>query len=390
MVIVGLVAAAAAGCYALAVVKLVALFSDRSRSLILREYTIAAASIGVTFTLLLPPVISAIDQFSANLALLCNSLVGIGCLTAGQTILVASRPGPEHLAQSRRTVRRWWIACFVIVVVRAALFISAPAYVHHTEMVDFAPNYARYPTLALFDGLRLAWFTVVFTNMIRGYRAYARQESSGPTRWGMLLHCWAGYLGLFYVTYQVAYVVALWLHHPLPGVERAIGTLMLLSVVSTVLLATAILYLGPNLEARLTYRALGPLWRLVAANRVGAILDDRQFTHTERLIRRRQENIDGLARLRNHYDAVLWQDTFHHAQSSGVTIPRAKIIADAATINGALTAEREGRLPAREPMRHVPSGPQEAELAWQIAVGKALREPTARPWRHGGTARGEQ
>lgn len=382
--IVALVAAAALSCYVLAATKLVALFADRSRSLVLREYTIATAAIAVTFTLLLPPVITAIDGISANLALLLNSLVGIVCLTAGQTILVASAGQPKRAEsgvgsdrgeESRRTARRWWIGCLVIVVARAALFAAAPAPVHTIEMVDFAPNYARYPTLAAFDLLRIIWFAIVFTNMLRGYRAYARQESSGPTRWGLSLHSRAGALGLIYVTYQAAYLLALWSGHPLPGVERQIGTLMLLSVVFTLLIATMILYLGPTSQARLTYRALHPLWQAVAASRAGAVLDDRKFTPAERLIRRRQENIDGLARLRSHYDADLWQAAYREATTAGLATHRAMTIADAATITGALLAERAGRPPVPTPMHHVPSGPHEAEVAWQIAVGKDLREP---------------
>jgi hypothetical protein len=385
-VIVALIGAAAFCCYVLTIIKLVALFADRSRSLVLREYTIATAAIAVTFTLLLPPVISTIDHLSANLALLLNSLIGITCLTAGQTILVASagepRVGGRSIGQPgqssttvRRTIRRWWIACLLIVLVRAALFAAAPAQVHHVEMVDFAPNYARYPTLTAFDALRIIWFAIVFTNMWRGYRAYARQESSGPTRLGLSLHARAGFLGLVYVTYQVGYVLALWIGHPLPGVEREIGVLMLLSVVSTLIAATVILYLGPTLQARLTYRALRPLWQAVAATRAGAVLDDRGFTHAERLIRRRQETIDGLARLRNHYDVGRWNDAYRQAVQSGLTTQRATTIADAATIADALVAERDGRQPAGSPLRHVPSGPHEAEVSWQIAVGKAFNHP---------------
>lgn len=377
-----LVGAAALSCYVLAAIKSVALFSDRSRSLVLREYAIAALGIALTFTLLLPLVIREIDQFSANLALLLNSLIGIVCLTAGQTILVASATAPASVdspappaGQPRRTVRRWWIGCLIIVAVRAALFVAAPGTVHTVEMVDFAPNYARYPTLAAFNSLRLIWFSIVFTNMWRGYRAYSRQESSGPTRWGLSLHSRAGLLGLLYVSYQVAYMVAQWSGHPLPGVERTVGVLLLLCVVGALLVATVILYWGPTVQARVTYRALRPLWQAVVAERAGAILDDRRFTPAERLIRRRQENIDGLARLRNHYDTGLWQAAYDQAVRAGVATPRAQTIADAATILDALRADRAGRPAVAAPLRHVPSGPREADIAWQIAVGRAFEEP---------------
>lgn len=384
---VALVAMAAVGCYILAAIKVVALFADRSRSLVLREYAIAQASIATIFTLLLPPVIATIDQLSANLALLLNSLIGIVCLTAGQTILVASAGVPGHRRHgrtgevngTRRTVRRWWTACLIIVVVRAALFIAAPTEVHTEEMVDFAPNYARYPTLAAFNLLRIIWFTIIFANMWRGYRAYARQESSGPTRWGLTLHSWAGLLGLSYVAYQLGYMLAQWAGHPLPGVERQIGVLMLLGVVSTLLLATAILYLGPTLQARRTCRALRPLWQVVAASRDGAVLDDRRFSPAERLIRRRQENIDGLARLRSHYELALWQEAYRKAHDSGLPAPRAEAIADAATIVGAILTYRAGHPPADPPLRHLPSGPREADIGWQIAVGKALEERMTKP-----------
>lgn len=378
------VGAAALSCYVLAVIKLVALFSDRSRSLVLREYAIATLGIALTFTLLLPPVIAAIDRRSANLALLLNSLIGIVCLTAGQTILVASATEPKGVdsgagaappGRSRRTVRRWWIGCLIIVLVRAALFIVAPPVVHTVEMVDFAPNYARYPTLAAFNSLRLIWFAIVFTNMWRGYRAYARQESSGPTRWGLSLHSRAGVLGLIYVGYQLVYMLAQWAGHPLPGVERTIGVLLLLSVVGALLVATVILYWGPTVQARVTYRALRPLWQAVVANRAGAILDDRHFTPAERLIRRRQENIDGLARLRNHYDTRLWQAAYDRASRAGMDASRAGAIADAATIVDALRADQQGRPAVTAPLRHVPSGPHEADITWQIAVGRALGEP---------------
>ncbi|GIE88491.1 DUF6545 domain-containing protein [Actinoplanes regularis] len=384
---VAFIAMAAAGCYILAAIKVVALFADRSRSLVLREYAIAQASVATIFTLLLPPVIAAIDQLSANVSLLLNSLIGIVCLTAGQTILVASAGVPDHRRRgrtaeadgTRRTVRRWWTACLIIVVVRTMLFIAAPAEVHTVEMVDFAPNYARYPTLAAFNMLRIIWFTIIFANMWRGYRAYARQESSGPTRWGLTLHSWAGLLGLGYVAYQLAYMLAQTAGHPLPGVERQIGVLMLLCVVATLLLATAILYLGPTLQARRTYRALRPLWQVVAASRDGAVLDDRRFSPAERLIRRRQENIDGLTRLRNHYELTLWQEAYRKAHDSGLPAPRAEAIADAATIVGAMLAHRTGHPPANPPLRYLPSGPREAEIGWQIAVGKALTPKRPRP-----------
>jgi hypothetical protein len=377
-----LTATAALSCWTLTAIKLGALMADRSRSLVLREYTIATATMAGTFTLLLPPVIATIDRWSANLALLFNSVLGIACLTAGQTILVASagRPGratwrlsPDRAGQTRRTIRRWWLGCLVIEVARVALFSAAPSSVHEIEMVDFAPNYARYPTLAAFDALRLIWFAIIFRNIWRGYRAYARQESSGPTRWGLVLHSRAGILGLLYVAYQVGYVLAQWSGHPLPGVERQVGVLMLLSVVLTLLTATLILYLGPTLQTRLTYRALRPLWQQVAEHRVGAILDDRGFSYAERLIRRRQENVDGLARLRSHYDPELWQDAYRRARSSGLAAPAAGTVADAAAISGALRAERAGAPAGPTPMRHLPSGPHEADISWQIAVGKALQ-----------------
>ena len=382
--IVALVAVAAVGCYVLAAIKVVALFADRSRSLVLREYAIAQASIAAIFTFLLPPVIATIDQLSANLALLLNSLLGIVCLTAGQTILVASAGAPDRggsrvpsgdVNRTRRTVRRWWTACLIIVVVRAALFVAAPPRIHTVEMVDFAPNYTKHPTLAAFNLLRIVWFTIIFTNMWRGYRAYARQESSGATRWGLSLHAWAGVLGLVYVAYQLAYMIARWSGHSLPGVERQIGVLMLLCVVSTLLLASMILYWGPTVRARRTYRALRPLWRVVAASREGAVLDDRRFTPAERLIRRRQENIDGLARLRSHYDTTLWREAYREARDSGLAATRAAVVADTVTIVAAHRAEQVGRPPVDPAMRHLPSGAREAEVQWQIAVGRALKEP---------------
>lgn len=382
--IVALVAVAAAGCYILAGIKVVALFSDRSRSLVLREYAIAQASIAAIFTLLLPPVIATIDRLSANLALLLNSLLGIVCLTAGQTILVASAGAPgrgasrvasDDVSRTRRTVRRWWTACLVIVVVRAALFVAAPAEIHDVEMVDFAPNYTRHPTLAAFNLVRLIWFALIFSKMWRGYGAYARQESSGATRWGLLLHSWAGIEGLVYVAYQFAYMIGRWSGHPLPGVERQVGVVLLLCVVSTLLFASMIIYLGPAVRLRRTYRALQPLWQVVAASRKGAVLDDRRFTPAERLIRRRQETIDGLARLRCHYDASLWRDAYREARADGLAAARAETVADAATVLAALRAERADRPPADPPMRHLPSGPHEADIRWQIAVGRALKEP---------------
>ena len=105
---VALLTLAAAGCYLLAGIKVVARLADRTRSVVLREYAIAQASIAVIFTLLLPPVIAVIDRLSANLALLLNSLLGIVCLTAGQNILASVRtlPAPARSSASRRAAVR--------------------------------------------------------------------------------------------------------------------------------------------------------------------------------------------------------------------------------------------------------------------------------------------
>lgn len=360
-------ATATIACWVVVGTKLRALLADRSKSPVIRDIAICTASLAGVFTLLLPPVIVIVDRASANLALLLNSLLGIVSITAFQTLLIASIDAAA--------VRRWWIGCIVIDTLRAILFVAAPRRVHQIEMLNFAPNYTRYPILTIYDALRLAWFAVIFANIWRICHRLARQEPSRSNRWGLRLLAHVGTVGLIYVVYETAYLVARFSNHPLPGDERTIGTAILSCIVLLVAISTATVHLEPTLATRLACRRIRPLWETVAASRIGSILGDQGFSPAQRLIRRRQENVDGLARIADYYDADLWLWAYRLASAARHAPEKARTIADAVTIISALHSERGGRC---EPFGSpgVLSSANQDDLSWQIAVSEALRSST--------------
>lgn len=374
-----LLAAATVTCWVVAGFKFHALLADRSRSSVIRDTAVCVAALAGVFTLLLPPVIAIIDSFSANLALLLNSLLGIVSITAFQCRLIAI----GHPA----AVRRWWIGCVFLDAVRAALFIAAPSRIHRVEMIDFAVNYTRYPVLTVFDVLRLAWFTILFANIWRMCRALARREPNRSTRWGLRLFTYVGMTGLGYVGYEVAYLAARFSGHPLPGTERTVGTMILASIILLVGLSTAAVRGEPRLSAALACRRIRPLWECVAASRIGGTLDDPVLTPAQRLIRKRQEISDGLARISDHYDQALWLEVYQGARKAGHSLAKSRARADDATILNAFLAEQRGD--AARPVVHcVPGGADQDNLIWQSAVSKALRALTgATPARSAPVAR---
>jgi hypothetical protein len=360
------------GSWTLAATKAHAYHASGRRNIVLREYTICMTAMAGVFTLLLPDVITMIDRVSANLSLLLNSILGIVCLTAAQTILAASSWTP---ADTAATIRIWWRASLILLALRIGLFAAAPARFHHIETVDFAVNYTQDWTLFVFNITRLIWFSIIFFSVWSIFSSYARQEQITSSRWGLWLHASVGLGGLVYVAYQVAYMVAEWAGRPLPGTERTVGSTMISSLVALVIIATAVLYTGPALGARRTCRAMQPLWKAVVANRADSVLDGAQFTLQQRVIRRRQETVDGLTRLSNYYDQRVWEQAHQVALACGRSPVEAALIADAGLVLAAVRAERAspptaGRVPGR-----LHSTAHQDSVDWQVALSRALRSP---------------
>jgi hypothetical protein len=360
----------AAGCWVIAAVKFRAYISSRGASVTLREYFLSLVSLAAIGTLMISAVMTRVDHISANLSVLLSGAAGIAYATAGRTSLEASS---SPSVSARRAVARWWIAGLSMILAYSFFFLISPPRFHEVEIPDFAITYTQDKALAASNLVRLTWYAIISAHFYRRFLVYARKESSRPTRWGFWLHSRVGLLGLAYVSYELAYVVARVTGHPLPGTEITTGNTIISGLILLLLAATLMLYTGPAVETWLRFTSLAPLWQTVAAHRHGAVLDDASFALPERLIRRRQENVDGLARLMPYHDPGTWRHAYERAREAGLTTAAAETIADAVAILHALGQENAGKKPPQ--LNSSPRWGQQDEIKWQQRVGRALRMP---------------
>jgi hypothetical protein len=358
----------------------------------LRAFWTALVALAMSFTVLLPPVYFTVDRLLGipNLArLLAHALALVNACAAQAFLLHLNFPR----AVARRKVRRrgWGLAATLVLM--TVLFTLAPV---DQETMDFISRYGDLPRIQQYWLVLLAYLGLALADVARLSWRYAGLTDKDTLSLGLRVTAAGGVVGLGYVAYDGAHVVArrLGLGAPL-GYEPAIAQALLAVAITLLVVGSTMpawgprLGLGTALRWRRRYRAyrrIYPLWLALCRATPEIALDPPRSPVADaltagnlrfRLYRRVIEVWDGRLALRPFLDPGVADLAHRLACGAGLSGERRQAVVEAASLAAAVEAKAQGWRAPADASFEAPGGTSlDGEVDWLEKVALAYARST--------------
>jgi hypothetical protein len=357
------------------------------RSLSLRLICVMLACVALTDTVLVPAVYAGLERLIgvANLSVMISAACGMGFVLAAQRLLLH---WVYPVEQARRRARPWQAFYVVALVAQIVLFALAPVDVSTYQFVETysATPFARECILigdlcvflAVVDIGRLCW-------------RYASIAGRRFLRIGLRCTGIGALSAAVYFPVEMVHIVARSFHVTVIPTRVMSDMFTVLGFTGAVFIGCGLTIpaWGPRLAAASAWigkyrahRQLHPLWlalyrthpaiALHARNPLKDSLWTRDLDY--RIVRRVVEIRDGQLALRPYLNGAVARNARHVGEGHGLRGTRLEAMVEAATLDDAIRAHRQGS-PAAEPYLRAAQGGADLaeETAWLVQVARAMR-----------------